>query len=835
MFASRLRDRSSSLSRNASDSYEDLARERLEEIDRDRFEKIGRLIRIVRVPAILMAILRFGISPPPEGSDPSLNPWLIALGTVVSLSVANVLSRRSVGRSLEVLARTARIELVIDSLVTLGYVAEIAHEGRQLGIVMLLYPIMGAAARFGLGAAAATWLGTGILYVAIARTVGRYPEDPLPMGGLFWQLFTIALLGLLMALLADILMRQLQQVKRQEIDARSRADLLRIAAETGRAMTTFDSARVLDAALEGGRTIGFEIMEVFIRNGQGSWTPFRHGKESDRQESDRQESDRQESDGQESDGQEHPLDRYGSGIVEAVRTERRTMTLDMDTGSDHPWHFLREVGFGLVVGIPIWGEGDMLGVMVSATSTLRAPTEAELECLELLAAQVGAAFDAALHVQETHGLEDRLAHEVSHDRLTGLPNRAWFLDRLADSLRAGLVSVLVCDIDRFKTVNDSLGHRFGDRLLDLAAARLLATGGPKGMVARIGADEFAMELISSTSDDAAAFAAVILEEFTKPFMIDGQRLMISCSIGVASNEGAGSIEATTLLRDADLAMYQAKRAGRARYELFDVDLRARARRRMETETDLRQALAEGGLTIAYQPIVSLSTGMVVSVEALARWNHPRRGMIPPDEFIPVAEETAMIGDLGRFVLNGACSEARSWQRSIGDGAPSVAVNLSALQLGEPGCVDMVIEALASSDLPPSRLVLEITEGVMMGESPEVLETVVALADLDVRLAVDDFGKGWSSLAYLARFPLAELKIDGSFVANMESKASDRVIVASVIQLAHELGLAVVAEGIETKAQFTELVRMGCDSGQGFYLHRPLPPLGVSALFQRLVS
>jgi len=195
----------------------------------------------------------------------------------------------------------------------------------------------------------------------------------------------------------------------------------------------------------------------------------------------------------------------------------------------------------------------------------------------------------------------------------------------------------------------------------------------------------------------------------------------------------------------------------------------------------------------------------------------------------------MIGDLGRFVLDEACREARAWQRSIGDDAPCIAVNLSAVQLGEPGCVDMVIEALETSNLAPSRLVLEITEGVMMGDSPELLKTVIALADLEVRLAVDDFGKGWSSLAYLARYPLSELKIDGSFIAGMVTSPSDRAIVESVIRLAHELGLAVVAEGIEARAQFAELVSMGCDSGQGFYLHRPLPPLGVSALFQRLVS
>ena len=812
VFAFRLHDRSLSVPGDVLDLYRD--------VDRERFDEVGRLIRTVRRTVMVVAVGRFLVAPPPAGSDPGLNRWFFTLGLLVALGAANAFSRRAHGQSLARLVRSARIELVLDSAVVLVFLAEMVYEGRQLGYVMLLLPITGAAARFGMQAAAMTWLGTGVAYAVIAEVVGNVADQPLDVGVVVWQLVTVMMLGLLMGLLADVLMRQLKRVKRQEIAARGRADLLRVAAEAGRAMTTFDSARVLDAALEGGRTIGFETMEVFSTNRRGSWTPFRDG---------------QESDGQESDGQEHPLDRYEASIVRAVHTQRGTVILDADTGSDHPWRFLRQLGFGLVVGVPIWGEGDMLGVMVSATSTLRAPTAAELECLELLAAQVGAAFDAARHLQETHGLEDRLAHEVSHDRLTGLPNRAWFLDQLADSLRAGLVSVLVCDIDRFKTVNDSLGHRLGDQLLDLAAARLLATGGPKGMVARIGADEFAIQLVSSTSDDAAAFAAVILEEFTKPFMIDGQELVISCSIGVASNEGAGSIEATTLLRDADLAMYQAKRSGRSRYELFDLDLRASARRRMETETDLRRALADGGLTIAYQPIVSLSTGMVVSVEALARWNHPRRGMIPPDEFIPVAEETGMIGDLGRFVLNGACHEARAWQRSIGEDAPCIAVNLSALQLGEPGCVDMVIEALATSNLPPSQLVLEITEGVMMGDSPEVLETVIALADLDVRLAVDDFGKGWSSLAYLARYPLAELKIDGSFVANMENQASDRAIVASVIQLAHELGLAVVAEGIETRAQFTELVRMGCDSGQGFYLHRPLPSPGVSALFQRLVS
>lgn len=807
MFAFRLHDRWSASSRNASESHEDL--------DCERLEEIGRLIRTVRVVVIVVAVLRFGFSPPPDGSDPGLHPWLIVLALVLPLSVANVVSRRAMGQGLEGLVRTARIELGIDSIVVLGFLAEMAYEGRQLGFVMLLYPITGAAARFGLRAAAATWLGTGIPYVVSARAVGRYPGGPLPMGSLVWQLITVALLGLLMALLADILMRQLQRVKRQEIDARGRADLLRIAAETGRAMTTFDSRKVLDAALDGGLRIGFDMVDVFTVGADGTWHPFHRPGDPT--------------------GAKHPFVHHVQAIVDAVRGQRRTVTVDADSGDDALFRAVREAGFALVVGVPIWGDGEVQAVMVSAGSTRHRLASAELECLELLAAQVGATFDASRHLMEAHGLEDRLAHEISHDRLTGLPNREWFLDRLTDALATDVVSVLVCDIDRFKTINDSLGHRIGDQLLGLVASRLLTVAGGKGMVARIGADQFAIQLCSETLDAAVESASEILRAFDDPFTVDEQELLISWSIGAASSAGVGSIDATTLLRDANLAMYAAKRAGRARCEVFDPDLRRRVRRRMETETDLRRTIADGGLAVAYQPIVSFATGTIVSVEALARWNHPRHGMVPPDEFIPIAEDTGMIGDLGRFVLNEACHEARAWQRSLGDGAPRVAVNLSAVQLSEPGCVDMVVEALATSTLAPDRLLLEITEGVVLGDSPKMREKVVALADLGVHLAVDDFGKGWSSLAYLARYPLTELKIDSSFVAGMTSQWSDRAIVSSVIQLAHELGLGVVAEGIETQAQFNELVRMGCDSGQGYYFHRPLAPLRVSALFQRLVS
>ena len=790
-----------------------------DKVEEERLDEIARLIRPVRAVAALLAVFRYLIYIPPNGKELPFSPVLAGILIAAVLLAANFISLAGSRRGRKALLRNSVAELVIDSAVVLAALALTSYEGRNPGYALLMIPIFEASARFGLRAAAATWLITGAGYAAISSIMADITNRPAEPGVLSYQLAAIFIVVVMTGLLGDLTARQLNRAKRQAIFADRRSDLLKIAAESSRAMATLQTGQVEDAILAGAMKLGFEAVDVYMAGESGKWQLNRHiGLPSSYV----------------------PDPTYVSdpniaevGVVGEVRTRGHTVVIDHYQDREPALKEIVEDGFNVVVGIPIWRSGEIIGVLSVGTTASRHILPAEVECLELLAAQAGAAFEAVRHLDETRGLEDRLAYEVSHDHLTGLPNRAWFLERLDESLNKGITSVLVCDIDRFKTINDSLGHQLGDVLLDLIAARLLSLVGSGGMVARIGADEFAIQLSGTTAETAMDMAGAILDGMTKPISLGHQELVISFSIGVASSEDSPTIEATTLLRDADLAMYRAKRAGRSRCELFDLDLRARARRRMETETELRKALTQGGLTVAYQPVVSLATGTIVSVEALARWHHPVHGPIHPDEFIPMAEETGLIWDLGRSVLSQACHEARGWRHILGEGSPRIGVNLSAVQLQDSKCVAMVEEVLQSTGLDASSLVLEITEGVVMSDSAEVFETVTNLANLGLRLAVDDFGKGWSSLAYLARYPFSELKIDSSFVKAVATRTADRAIVASIVRLAHELGLVVVAEGIEDQSQLEELTQLGCDEGQGFFLHRPLAPLAMSSLVQRL--
>ncbi len=781
------------------------------------FREIAQVFRLVRWLAIAFVVPRFILLVPPDGKETPWDSAWTGVGLTILLVAANVVSRRSAINGVERLVFGARVTVVIDVLIVLVATLTAHYEGRNPGVVMLVLPIYEASAYFGLRAAVGTWLVSGGVFFVVARSFSDGPDNNGGAALLAYQLLAMSLIVLLTGTLAAKAAHQMRLARREVDAADRRSDLLKIAAAAGRFVGAVEYSQVLDAVLSGGVQLGFDAVDLLMFDESGSWSSAGHA-------------------GRASAPVEHGS-AGGMGIIDDVRARGHSVVMDRardgrgageeseGAGSDvHP-----------VVAVPVWRGGEVIGVLTAGTGEARLVLPAEIECLELLAAQIGAALEASRHMDETRGLEDRLAYEVSHDHLTGLPNRSWFLERLDEGLQEGITSVLVCDLDRFKTINNSLGHTVGDGLLGAVASRLLNLVGSQGMVARIGADEFAIQLHDTTAERAMNVAGAILEGFAEPFVLDDEALQLSFSIGVASSEGSPSIEATTLLRDADLAMYRAKRAGRSRYELFDLDLRARARRRMELETALRSALAEGAIAVAYQPVVSLATGAIVSVEALARWQHPLYGVVQPDEFIPLAEETGLIWDLGRHVLTRACAQAQEWHMLLGERAPRIGVNLSAVQLEDPGCVDLVLGVLRETGLAATSLVLEITEGVVMEDSVEVAEAVKSLAALGVRLAVDDFGKGWSSLSYLARYPLSELKIDRCFIDGVTMRSADRAIVSSVVQLAHELGLVVVAEGIQHRSQVDELLRLGCDEGQGFHLHRPQTPTALSSLLQRLVT
>ena len=431
--------------------------------------------------------------------------------------------------------------------------------------------------------------------------------------------------------------------------------------------------------------------------------------------------------------------------------------------------------------------------------------------------------------------KEHFRHAAFHDSLTGLPNRAMFTELLKAEIESSkrrdghMFAVLFLDLDRFKNINDSLGHTHGDLLLVAFAERLERTLRPVDTLARFGGDEFAI-LLSGIKDatDAVRVAQRIQDELTQPFVLDKNSAFATASIGIALSS-SGYDRADDILRDADIAMYRAKENGKARYELFDHGMHARAVSRLQLESDLRQAIEQKEFFVYYQPIVCLQTGRLAGFEALVRWNHPRRGIVSPADFIPVAEETGLIVPIGEWVLNEACAHVRQWQvDSPSHRSLSLSVNLSARQVAQPDLLERIKEALENSELNPHCLKLEITESVVMENAEAAALMFKQLRSLGVQLSIDDFGTGYSSLSYLHRFPLNYLKIDRSFVMRLTTD-NDNAIVRTISTLARNLGMEVIAEGIETEEQYQQLRMLGCEYGQGYLFSRPVDNLGVAHL------
>jgi len=425
--------------------------------------------------------------------------------------------------------------------------------------------------------------------------------------------------------------------------------------------------------------------------------------------------------------------------------------------------------------------------------------------------------------EQLRASEDALRHQALHDALTGLPNRTLLHDRLRHALAASQrdrwpVALLLLDLDRFKEINDTFGHHCGDLLLQRVGPCLSGPLRASDTVARLGGDEFAVVLPGDDGAGALRTARKIGEALDVPFVIDGQSLQIGASIGVAFCPDHGD-DPQTLLRRADVAMYEAKRT-HSGCALYDAARDPYSADRLALVGALRHAIAHDELLLHYQPKVDLKSGRVCAVEALARWRHSEHGMIPPDRFIPLAEQTGLIAPLTLWVLDTALAQCRRW-RSAGY-TIDVAVNLSMWNLHDPGLVDALAGMLADRAVPPAALCLELTESAIMADAERAQIVLARLAELGVGISIDDFGTGYSSLAYLKRLPVGELKIDKSFVQHMGEDENDRAIVASTVNLAHSLGLRVVAEGVEDKRAWDLLARLGCDVAQGYYLSRPLP-------------
>jgi diguanylate cyclase (GGDEF)-like protein len=438
----------------------------------------------------------------------------------------------------------------------------------------------------------------------------------------------------------------------------------------------------------------------------------------------------------------------------------------------------------------------------------------------------------AIHedITERQKAEAHIVHLARHDHLTDLPNRVFFREELDKSLRrlrsGEKFAVLCLDLDRFKGVNDSLGHSIGDKLLNAVANRLVNCVSENDFVARLGGDEFAIiQANLNRPEESGTLAGRIIERLAAPYEIEGQQLDIGASIGLAIAPTDGT-NADQLLKNADLAMYRAKADGRGSYCFFEAEMDARIQARRALELDLRNALVAGQLQLYYQPLVNAQTGEVRCFEALLRWFHPRLGAVPPSEFVPLAEESGLIGPLGQWVLRSACAEAAKWPKQF-----RVAVNLSPIQFKNSNLAKVILGSLAASGLPASQLELEITESLLLDDDSRTIAVLHELHALGVRIVMDDFGTGFSSLNYLRSFPFDKIKIDKSFVHDMSKGGDSVAIVKAIIDLARALHIDVVAEGVETEDQLRRLVAEGCSDMQGYYFSKPAPIESFAKILQ----
>jgi len=487
---------------------------------------------------------------------------------------------------------------------------------------------------------------------------------------------------------------------------------------------------------------------------------------------------------------------------------------------------------GVVSGIavPVVGAESILGVLAVHAQRRRRFAAHEVTMLQALANVVATAWEQATH-------RERLSHQALHDSLTGLPNRALLLDRLQHALSRrwpsgqGVdsgVAVALIDLDRFKAINDGLGHAAGDVVLQTVAQRLAAAVRPEDTVARFGGDEFAL-LCEYVSDEqvAAALARRMLKAATQPLAVEGAVLTVTASAGVAFTSGRQGQRTTAeaLLREADTALYRAKDRGGARVELFDERMQVQAQARVRLEAELRGAIDRHELTLHYQPIRSAADQQVLGVEALVRWQHPERGLLLPEEFLPLAEQTGLIVPLGEWVLQAACEQAAHWQRAMPEPPGRsllIAVNVSPRQLDDPDLPRRVAEAIQASNLTTGTLNLELTETALLDVGETGRTVLTRLIAAGATLSLDDFGTGYSSLTHLARFPIEALKIDRSFIATLDQDSRGTAIVSAVIALGAELGVNVIADGVETTRQLAVLRRMRCPAVQGVLLDHPLP-------------
>ena len=523
-----------------------------------------------------------------------------------------------------------------------------------------------------------------------------------------------------------------------------------------------------------------------------------------------------------------------AALTEAVKSQSGFL-LSHDRGPESLRGLLVELDVRDAMLTALRGDDGVVGVLlVGDRSGEDTFTSEDLRLFETFAAHAGVLLEndrLEESLSELQELKEQLRHQAYHDALTGLPNRRLFAEHVARALAEqspSRVAVLFLDLDDFKTINDSLGHFAGDSLLQAVAGRVRASVRPHDVPARLGGDEFAVLTESGDVDDAEYVAQRLVDALERPFSIGGREISIHSSVGIAYG-GLGASSADDLLRNADVAMYNAKQGGKRRYAIYAPEMHAQVRRRQELAAALERAVERGEIDVHFQPIVDLESRSLVALEALARWDRREHGFLLPGSFIPLADEMGIMVEIGSAVLREACRQAKTWRGSFpGHDDLRINVNLAPSELHDHRLADAIAGVLEDVGLPPHRLVLEITESGVMRNPKQALSTMRELRALGISLALDDFGTGHSSLAHLREFPLDSLKIAQPFVAGLPEGHVDRVFIDAIVRLASSLDLAVVAEGIETAAQANAVAELGCGFGQGFHFGSPLSQLGVAS-------
>jgi diguanylate cyclase (GGDEF)-like protein len=483
-------------------------------------------------------------------------------------------------------------------------------------------------------------------------------------------------------------------------------------------------------------------------------------------------------------------------------------------------------------------DGEATAIFCAVDEAPRSWTKEEVRLFREIAISGLTEIELQRRTADAERIEQQLRHDALHDRLTGLPNRAFFVERVRIAVERArrnpdeCFGVLFLDLDNFKAINDSFGHVAGDELLLEVSRRLTGCLRSLDMLARLGGDEFALLLENIREpSDAARVAERLQASLQAPIKVGEDETFTSVSIGIAVHSNADD-HPQHWLRSADLALYRAKEQGRARFQVFDPRMHEEAVRRLRLETDLRRALERDQFRVYYQPVVSLDSGRIVAVEALLRWEHPERGLVPPGDFIHVAEETGLITDISRWVLEQACRQCQYWRREHGDDAPeSVWVNLSVRQLAEGGLAREIADVLRALRFDPKRLTLEVTENLLVENVEMSLRTLAELSALGVRVFMDDFGSGHSSLGYLDRLAIDGIKIDRSFIGHLDAGDRPLKLVQTIVALVRSLGFIPIAEGVETEEQLRLLRDMGCEFAQGFHFSKAVPPEGIAKLLK----